>query len=71
MATSESLPVTKQDVERALRFVAHLVADKGMVEYLPLLERIEQIYRKYETGESRDPAAKARAILNRLDQKAS
>jgi hypothetical protein len=71
MAKPESLPVTKQDVERALRFVAHLVADEGMVEYLPLLERVEQIYCKYETGETRDPVAKARAILDRLDQNAS
>lgn len=61
----------KDDVERALRFVAHLIVDRGMVEYLPLLERIERDYRKFETGEMRDPIAKARAVLDALDQKAS
>jgi hypothetical protein len=68
---TESRPVTKNDIERALRFVAHLIADHGLVEYLPLLERIERDYRKFDTGEARDPIAKARAILNTLDQKAS
>jgi hypothetical protein len=68
---SETKPVMKEDVERALRFVAHLITDKGMVEYLPLLERIERDYRKFETGEALDPIEKARAILKALDQKAS
>ena len=67
----ELLPVTKGDIEHALRYVAHLIADWGMVEYLPLLERIERDYRKFETGEARDPIEKARAILMTLDQKAS
>jgi hypothetical protein len=64
-------PVTKESVERALRFVARLISEKGMVEYLPLLERIERDYAKFETGEARDPVSKARAILKALDQKAS
>lgn len=65
------IPVTKDDVERALRFVAHLVADRGLVEYLPLLERIERDYREFETGAARDPIERARAVLKTLDQKAS
>jgi hypothetical protein len=62
---------TRDDVQRALRYVAHLIVDKGMVEYLPLLERIERDYRKFETNDTRDPVDKARAILKALDQKAS
>jgi hypothetical protein len=64
-------PVTKERVERALRFVARLITEKGMVEYLPLLERIEQEYHKFDTGEARDPINRARAVLKALDQKAS
>ena len=68
MTGSDDKPVTKNDVERALRYVAHLITDRGMVEYLPLLERIERDYRKFETGDARDPIEKARAVLKALDK---
>jgi hypothetical protein len=60
--------VTKERVERALRAVARLIAEKGMVEYLPLLERIERDYREFETGTTRDPVERARAVLKALDR---
>jgi hypothetical protein len=59
-------PVTPGRVERALRFVAWLIAHHGMIECAPLMERLERELKVYQ--ELRDPVSRARAILARYGQ---
>jgi hypothetical protein len=54
-------PVTAEAIEELLHFVAYLIAEKGRVEYGPLLERLERELILYK--EARDPVSRARAIL--------
>lgn len=62
----ENRPVTPERLERALRFVAWVIAHHGMIEYAPLMERLERELKVYQ--ESRDPVSRARAILARYGQ---
>ncbi|MET4030121.1 MULTISPECIES: hypothetical protein [unclassified Bradyrhizobium] len=55
-------PISEVRIRRALVTVAHIIATYGEVEYLDLMERLEQELERHREG--RDPLSRARAILN-------